>query len=374
MKNANPSIMFIAGEPSGDAHASAVVAAIKERCPSAKIWGVGGPKMQAAGFDSVLPFAKFNRMGYVEVLSHLPFFLNAKKKLLKMMAGTRRPDLLVCVDYSGFNMPMMREAREMGVPVVWYIAPMVWAWKRKRAAALGSLASHIAVIFPFETRYFSPYAAPVTFVGNPLTESLPEIGAKAKKFPGIDGFRLAIVPGSRPQEIRNMLNVMIDAACMLKTKFPAINIAVSRFPGLESGFFDRAKDAGFEIFGGPLSALLQRSDLALVTSGTATLEAALLGVPMVVAYRTSRVSYSIYKRFVTIDYIGLPNIVAGKHIVPECIQNDVNPNKLYCEAERLMSIPQRWEETVTNLSALRAQLGGKKPSKELADIIFSFLN
>ncbi len=374
MNNANPSIMFVAGEPSGDAHASAAVAAVKERCPSASVWGVGGPKMQSAGFDSVLPFAKFNRMGYAEVLSHLPFFLNAKKKLIKMMAGARRPDVLICVDYSGFNMPLMRKAREMGIPVVWYIAPMVWAWKRKRAAELGATASHIAVIFPFEVQYFSQYAAPVTFVGNPLTESLPEIGASAKKFPGVDGFRLAIVPGSRPQEINNMLNVMIDAACMLKTKFPAIKISVSRFGGFNESLFVRAKDAGFEIFDGPLSTLLQRSDLALVTSGTATLEAALLGVPMVVAYRTSRVSYSIYKRFVTIDYIGLPNIVAGKHIVPECIQNDVNPNKLYCEAERLISMPQRWEETAKNLSELRARLGEKKPSKELADIIFSFLH
>jgi lipid-A-disaccharide synthase len=374
MKNANPSIMFVAGDPSGDAHASAVVKSIKERCPSADLWGVGGPKMQSAGFDSVLPFAEFNRMGYAEVLLHLPFFLGAKKKLLKIMSGARRPDVLVCVDYSGFNMPLMREAKDMGIHTVWYIAPMVWAWKRKRAAALGALASHIAVIFPFETQYFSPYAAPVTFVGNPLTESLPRIGAKAKNFPGTNGFRLAIVPGSRPQEIRNMLDVMIDAACMLKTTFPTIKITVSRFGGFDENIFGRAKDAGFEIFGGPLSALLQRSDLALVTSGTATLEAALLSVPMVAAYRTSRVSYAIYKKFVTIDSISLPNIIAGKPIVPECVQENASPKKLYCEAERLMSIPQRWEETAMNLSALRAQLGEKKPSKELADIIFSFLS
>jgi len=369
----SPSVMFVAGDPSGDVHASAVVKAIKERSPSADIWGVGGPKMQAAGFDSVLPFAEFNRMGYVEVLSHLPFFLSAKNKLLKIMAGARRPDVLVCVDYSGFNMPLMKKARGMGIPVVWYIAPMVWAWKHKRAATLGAYASHIAVIFPFETRYFSPYAAPVTFVGNPLTESLPPIKAKARKFPGTDGFRVAVVPGSRPQEIKNMLDVMIDAACMLKTKFPTIKIAVSRFGGFDDRLFERAKDAGFEIFGGPLSALLQRSDLALATSGTATLEAALTGVPMVVAYRTSRVSYAVYKKFVTIDSISLPNIIAGKPIVPECVQENANPKKLYCEAERLMSIPQRWEETVENLSALRAALGEKKPSKELADIIFSFL-
>ncbi len=372
MKNANPSITFVAGEPSGDAHASAVVRSIKERCPSADVWGVGGPRMQSAGFDSVLPFAEFNRMGYVEVLSHLPFFLGAKKKLLKMMAGARRPDVLICVDYSGFNMPLMKEARDMGIPVVWYIAPMVWAWKRKRAAVLGAQASHIAVIFPFEEQYFSPYAAPVTFVGNPLTESLPPVDT-AKKFPGTDGFRLAIAPGSRPQEIKNMLNVMIDAACMLKTKFPTMKIAVSRFGGFDENLFCRAKDAGFEIFGGPLSALLQRSDLALVTSGTATLEAALMGVPTVAAYRTSRISYAIYKKFVTIDRISLPNIIAANPIIPECVQADVNPKKLYCEAERLISIPQRWEETATNLSTLRAQLGEKKPSKELANIIFSFL-
>jgi lipid-A-disaccharide synthase len=373
MKNANPSIMFIAGEPSGDAHAAAAVAAIKERCPSADIWGVGGQKMRAAGFAPVLPFAEFNRMGYAEVLMHLPFFLGAKKKLLKMMAGTRRPDVLVCVDYSGFNMPMMKEARAMGIPVVWYIAPMVWAWKRRRAAVLGEQASHIAVIFPFEEKYFSPYAAPVTFVGNPLTESLPPISGEAKKFPGLDGFRLALVPGSRPQELKNMLNVMMDAACMLKTKFPAIKVAVSRFGGFDGSRFRRAKDAGFELFGGPLSALLQRSDLALVTSGTATLEAALLGVPMVAAYRTSRVSYAIYKKFVTIDNISLPNIVAGKAIVPECVQANATPKRLYCEAERLMSLPRLWEEAASNLSALRTSLGEKKPSKELADIIFSFL-
>ena len=373
MKNTDPSIMFIAGEPSGDAHAAAVVAAVKERRPSADVWGVGGPNMRSAGFDSVLPFAEFNRMGYLEVLSRLPFFLGAKKKLLKMMSGARRPDVLVCVDYSGFNIPMMKEARGMGIPVVWYIAPMVWAWKRKRAATLGALASHIAVIFPFETRYFSPYAAPATFVGNPLTESLPRIGA-AKKFPGVNGLRVAIAPGSRPQEIKHMLNAMIDAALMLKAKFPTVKIAVSRFAGFGKGPFRRAEDAGFEIFDGPLSTLLQRSDLALVTSGTATLETALMGVPMVIAYRTSRISYAVYKKFVTIDDIGLPNIIAGKRIVPECVQNDANPKKIYCEAERLISMPQRWEETAANLSALRARLGEKKPSKELADIIFSFLS
>ncbi|MDR0331384.1 MAG: lipid-A-disaccharide synthase [Chitinispirillales bacterium] len=348
----NRSVMFIAGEPSGDAHAAAAIRRIKERDGGVDVWGIGGPKMEAAGFEAVMPFDGFNRMGYVEVLRHLPFFLSAKKKLLGMMSASRRPGVLVCVDYSGFNMPMMKEARKLGIPVVWYIAPMVWAWKRKRAAVLGEQASHIAVIFPFEAQYFSSYSAPVTFVGNPLTESLPPVGAAAKKFPGAGGFRLAIIPGSRPQEIKNMLGAMIDAASMLKTKYPAINVAVSRFGRFGGSLFGLAAKRGFEVTGEPLPTLLQRSDLALITSGTATLEAALMGVPMVIAYRTSAVSYAVYKQFVTIDRIGLPNIIAGKTIVPECVQADVNPNKLYCEAERLISIPRLWEEAVQNLSGL----------------------
>jgi lipid-A-disaccharide synthase len=364
--------MFIAGEPSGDAAAAAAVRAIKEREPSIRAWGVGGPKMRDAGFEPVLPFEKFNRMGYAEVLPALPFLLGARKKLLKMMAGPRRPDVLVCVDYSGFNMPMMKEARGMGIPVVWYIAPMVWAWKRKRAATLGAQASHIAAIFPFEPQFFSRYAAPATFVGNPLAESLPPVAAR--KFPGASGLRLALIPGSRPQELKNNLNPMVAAAAMLKERFPGISVSVSRFGALRGDGFARAQAAGFEVFGGPLQTLLQRSDLALATSGTATLEAALLGVPTVVAYRTSRLSYEVYKRLVTINHISLPNIIAGKTIIPELVQSGVTPKNLYREAERLISMPRVWEETAENLTALRAKLGEKKPSEEVADIVFYYIN
>ncbi|MCL2182515.1 MAG: lipid-A-disaccharide synthase [Chitinispirillia bacterium] len=368
-----PTVMFIAGEPSGDMHAAAVINKLKGIRGDINIWGIGGPKMAAAGLEQVMPFEPFNRMGYVEVLSGLPFFLNAKKKLIRMMSTSRRPDVLVCVDYSGFNMPMMKAARGLGIPVVWYIAPMVWAWKRKRAEVLGNQASHIAVIFPFEAKYFSPYPAPVTFVGNPLTESLPPIDTSFKKFPAGGDFRLAIVPGSRSQEIKNMLGVMLGAADLLVKKHPRVKVAVSKFSRFDDRQFRKASELGFELFDGPLPELIRQSDLALITSGTATLETALLGVPMVISYRTSPLTYAIYKSFVKIGHIGLPNIITGTTVVPECIQNDASPEKLFAEMDKFVSTPSYWENAAKSLLSLRSKLGEKTPSSEVADILYSYL-
>jgi len=372
--NPTPSVMFIAGEPSGDLHAAAVIRKLKSTPNNnINIWGIGGPNMAAAGLVQVMPFEPFCRMGFAEVITALPFFLNAKKKLIKMMASPKRPNVLVCVDYSGFNIPMMKAAHKLGIPVIWYIAPMVWAWKRKRAKTLGNLASHIATIFPYEEKYFSPYPAPVTFVGNPLTESLPKINTSTHKFPTDGNFRLSIIPGSRPQEIKNMLDIMINAANKLKQKHPRISVTVSRFNRFDESLFQKATDRGFELFCGPLPELIQKSDLALITSGTATLETALLGVPMVIAYRTSKLSYAIYKKLVKADHIGLPNIIAGKTIVPEYIQDDVSAQKLFTAMDNFVSTPTHWEETAKNLASLRAQLGEKKASEEVAGIVKSYL-
>ncbi|MDR0305908.1 MAG: lipid-A-disaccharide synthase [Chitinispirillales bacterium] len=363
-----PSIMFIAGDPSGDQHAAPIIKKLTVCCPQVKTWGIGGQAMAAAGFEQILPFEQFNRMGYVEVLKHLPFFLSAKKHLINLMKS-RRPDALVCVDYPGFNMPVMKAAHKLNIPVIWYIAPMVWAWKSGRAKALGAYASHIATIFPFEVPYFSPFKAPVTFVGNPLCESLPAIENTVKKFPADGAFRLAVIPGSRPQEIKNMLEIMLGAADLLKTRHPRIKVTVSRFKGFDETLFETAKQRGIELFNGPLCELLKKSDLALVTSGTASLEAALMGVPMIITYRTSAISYAIYRSLIKVPFIGLPNIIAQAPVVPECIQNEAGPEILANHMNRFLYEPRYWEETAKNLSALRARLGEKTPSSEVADII-----
>ncbi len=364
--------MFIAGDPSGDEHTGAIIRRLRNEMPGADLWGIGGSAMEREGFRPIMPFAPFNRMGYLEVAKHIGFFLRARRTLTAMMRK-RAPDVLVCVDYSGFNIPMMKAAAKVGIPVVWYITPMVWAWKRRKAAVLGVHAAHIAVIFPFEAAYFSPYRAPVTFVGNPTVEALESKGAfteAPRKHPGSAQFRLAIIPGSRRQEIEHLLPSMIGAFALLRQRFPLVSAVVSRYRAIPGELYRRLiGDAPVGLFDGPLNELLGRSDCAVVTSGTATLETALLGIPLVIAYRTSPVTFAIAKRLVRIPHIGLPNIIAGEGIVPECIQDEATAAGLARHIGRFIESPELYDGTVGRLVSLRESLGGKKPSEEVFSIL-----
>jgi lipid-A-disaccharide synthase len=372
--------MFIAGDPSGDQHTASIIKQLRSEMPEASLWGIGGTAMEKCGFAPVMPFAPFNRMGFVEVAAHIAFFLSAKKKLIDLMVK-KKPDALVCVDYPGLNIPMMKAAHRAGIPVVWYIAPMVWAWKRRRAEILGSIASHIAVIFPFEVPFFSPYESPVTFVGNPLVEAMHRDGAFAharKTHPGNRsancGFRVALVPGSRRQEIEHLLPRMLTAFSILKQRHSGLRAMVSRSSTVPALMFRRIiGDAPVEVFEGPLREMLASADCALVTSGTATLETALMGVPLVVVYHTSFITYAIARHLVTIPRIGLPNIIAGEQIVPECIQRQADGANLAITMERFIESPELYNNTVNNCISLREQLGSKKPSMEVSRIIKDIL-
>jgi lipid-A-disaccharide synthase len=369
----NPSIMFVAGDPSGDEHAAPIIRRLTARYPDAEFVGVGGPAMQAQGFSALMPFEQFNRMGLWEVLVHLPFFLNAKRRLVAAM-DRYKPKALVCVDYPGLNMPLMREAHRRAIPVIWYIVPQVWAWKQKRAAVLGTQASFIGVVFPFEAAFFASYKAPVSFVGHPLVEAM-EQGSTGPASAGCfsdpsRSFRLALIPGSRPQEVASILPSMAQAAFLIQKKHPRVAVTVSKCKGLPQELFQKYSGGGrIELFEGPLRALLSRTDAALVTSGTATLETALAKVPMVIVYRTSPVTYGVMKRLIRIPFIGLPNIVAGEKIVPECIQNDANPQRLAEEMDKFIVSREHYDRTVEKLSRLRALLGDRKPSEEMAEAI-----
>jgi lipid-A-disaccharide synthase len=369
----NPIILFLAGDPSGDQHAAPVVRRLREVWPLCACEGIGGPAMQAEGFRPLMPFGPFNHMGFAEVFAHLPFFLSARRRIIEILKR-QRPSALVCVDYPGFNIPLMKIARRLGVPVVWYIVPQVWAWKKKRAAVLARHASFIGTVFPFEVPIFAEHGASVRFVGHPLVEALGKrhdsaaVDAQARADRHARrALRLAIVPGSRVQEIRHMLAPMIEAWRILKARFPAMTAAVSRYAGLPAGLFAGAGDA--EMFEGPLDDLLARSDLALVTSGTATLQTALHGVPLVIAYRTSGATFALLKRFVKLSCIGLPNIVAGRKIVPECIQAEVTGEHLAAGVRPLIESRGDYFRTVDDLLRLREKLGSKKPSEEIAQAI-----
>jgi lipid-A-disaccharide synthase len=357
--------MFIAGDPSGDIYAAPVIKRLREQDSSIEVWGIGGPFMVKEGFTPLMPFEPFNKMGFKEVISHLGFFLDAKKKLIDQMKK-HKPDCLVCIDYPGFNMPMMKAAYKIGIPVVWYIAPMVWAWKKKRAAVLGKCATYIACIFPFEVQYFLPYTDNVGFVGNPSVESMEPVSIKRDT----GNLKIAIVPGSRKQEVEKMLPVMLDAFRIIRNEFPSATAIVSHFSLLDESLFEIVKNyEGVTLVKKPLRDILSDSSHAIVTSGTATLETALLGVPMAIIYRTSKMTHFIVKSFLKIKFIGLPNIIAGKEIVPECIQENANPEQIASRIRKFIKNNEYCSETLDELFKLKNDLGVQKPSFEVAEII-----
>jgi lipid-A-disaccharide synthase len=361
------SIMFIAGDPSGDAHAAPIIRQLRVEEPNTSLWGIGGPNMVAEGFTALMPFEPFNKMGFVEVIANLQFFLNTKKNLIQEMT-VRRPDCLVCVDYPGFNMPMMQAAYKIGIPVVWYIAPMVWAWKRKRAAILGKCASHIGCIFPFEVEYFLPYTNKVSFVGNPTVEARDF--SRVTQPVDSSSFSIALIPGSRKQELERMLRPMLDAFKILKKEFPQLTATVSKFITLDDSLFDIVKDYdGVGVTAEPINILLNKVNCAIVTSGTATLETALAGVPMVIAYKTSQFNYSVARLMVKLKNVGLPNIIAKTEIVPECIQGEMNSEKIAAKMRVFITNKEYYRSTMVKLIELKDALGAQKPSLEVTQKI-----
>ena len=371
-----PSFMFIAGDPSGDQNTAPIIRQIYKAIPGSFCYGIGGPMMQAEGFKALLPFEEFNRMGYLEVLINIRFFIKAKKMLIAELK-TRPPQILVCVDYSGFNSPIMKAAHALGIPVLWYIAPKAWAWKKKKHTTnLKKYATHCAVIFPFEVDFFLPYMKEVSFVGNPLVEYMDTnkysiSGLKTDDLRKKDSIRLALVPGSRSHEIENVLPTMIEAYKQLKQKYSTIKATLSTCGHISSDVYRKiVKDEQIDFFDGSLEELFVSSDLALITSGTATLQAALMGVPMIIVYKISYITYILYKTFISnISHVGLPNIIAGEEVAVELIQNNMTPEKIAGSLQEFIESPDKYKATVEKLVSLKESLGSKKPSIEVTNII-----
>jgi lipid-A-disaccharide synthase len=363
------SVVIIAGDPSGDIHAAPVIRELKKLYPHISVWGIGGPHMEKEGFCPILPFTPFNKMGFWEVITHIGFFLAAKKMLLREIEK-RRPDCVLCVDYPGFNMPVMKEVRKLSIPVVWYIAPMVWAWKHKRAITMGQQASEIACIFPFEVKYFDKYTKRVHFVGNPTVEDFCTNVVSVNTSMEERNRTIAIIPGSRRQEIVKMLPVMLDAFRQLKKEYPDLKAEVSCFNLVSKSLYEITSHYdSVTLTTKSLREMASSSFLAIVKSGTATLEVALTGTPMVIAYKTSPLTYALAKKLVKIKFIGLPNIIADQCIVPECIQDDMNPDLLASSLSRFITDKKYYDTTVENLIKLRELLGAKKPSAFVASLI-----
>jgi lipid-A-disaccharide synthase len=366
-------IMIVAGEASGDLHGGDLAREIAALDPSADLFGIAGERMRAAGVRALVRIEDIHGLGLAELASTIFRTVGAYRSLRRIIRR-ERPDLVILIDYAEFNLILAGAARRAGVPVLYYITPQVWAWRRGRIDKILRRAEKLAVVLPFEKELFAGAGDRVTFVGHPLLDRVKPTGdrvATLKRHGLPAGAHLiALLPGSRRAEIRYMLRPMLEAARVLAADYnltPVLALAptLTRTDLEREG---RADLSAVRVIENDTYSIIAASELALVTSGTATLETALLGCPMVIAYKVSPLTYILGRMLVTgVDFIGMPNILAGRRIVPELIQGEVTARNLVRAAEPMLS-PTIRAETVAALNSLRVKLGAPGAAARVAEM------
>ena len=367
-------ILISAGEASGDIHAAAVTAALKKIDSAIEVFGMGGDALRAAGGEVLFDIKDHGVMGFVEVIKKLPDLFKLRSDFARVM-DERKPDCLVVVDYPGFNMKLAKVAHDKGIPVVSYIAPSAWAWNKGRAKNVAKIVDKVACIFPFEYDVYEEAGAPVEFVGHPLLDIVhPTMErAEAEAWAGKEAGHplVLLMPGSRLMEIEKMLPTLLEGAKLLKKQLPEVQFAMPRAGTIPLEILQsKIKASGLEIkiTEGHNYDLFSVADLALATSGTVTLEAALCGLPSVIVYRTSALNAFIARRVINIPNIGLPNIVAGRQILPELLQEDFTPANVANTAVELLA-PERRPQLEANLAYMKARLGEPGAVNRVAQLI-----
>ena len=367
-------ILISAGEASGDLYAGAVTRGIKQLNPEAEVFGMGGDCLREAGGEVLFDIKDHSLMGFVEVLKKLPDVWKLRNAFIDLMEK-RKPDVLLTIDYPGFNMRLAKLAKERGINVVYFIAPQVWAWRPGRAADVAKVTDKIACIFPFECDFYKSYGADIEFIGHPLVDTVkPSLSRKEAE--ELAGKRtghplILLMPGSREMEIQRLLPVMLGAAKILKQKRPELDFAIPRAATIAKDILeDSVRQAGLNIrlIEGHNYDVMSVADLAIVTSGTVTLEAAMCGLGCEILYKSSPVSFWIAKRVVKIPNIGLPNIVAGRQIEPELLQDDCTPENISSTALELLE-PERFAQLQRDLQEVKEKLGEPGAVKRVAELV-----
>jgi lipid-A-disaccharide synthase len=363
-------IFFVAGETSGDAHGAAIIRALKARVPEIECEGLGGPRMAAAGMLLRHDLASEAIMGFTEVVKHFPAI---RRIFLDTVAHIRalKPDVLVLIDYPGFNIRLAKALEDDPVRVVYYISPQVWAWKKGRVRDIAASVDHMLVIFPFEEAIYQEAGVPCTYVGHPLAEQLA--GYEPPHDLGGDCV-IGLLPGSRAQEIARHMPVIVAVARGIRCQYPDARFLVPVVDEKRAAQV-RAAAEGFpmEVMVGGMHEVLAQARFALVASGTATLETALFGVPMVVLYKVSALSYALARLLVDVRHIGMVNIVAQRGIVPEFIQGRASAKHLLPAALELIGDTHARATMLADLAAVRARLGEGGASGRAAAVISNYL-
>lgn len=374
-----PKVMIVAGEPSGDLHASQVAHQLKARCPDITLFGMGGDRMEKASVKLDFHIRDSAVMGFADVITVLPMFLR-KQAYLKRRIREERPDALLLVDFAEFNMPLAKFAQRQGVPVVYYIPPKAWAWRAGRARKLARWANVVAAIFPFEAEFYRNAGANTEFVGHPLVDFAQtsfdtQTAREHLNLCEMEGPVIGLMPGSRRSEIQHIFPIMLEAAANIAKVYPDAQWILPLAPGIPRELIAKyqqelkAELPPIKIVEDATYPAMRASTLLLVTSGTATLEAACIGTPMIILFRTTSLNWHIVKALTPLERSGLPNLIAGRDIVPELLQTELTATALTELALDFLQNPQKRESQREALQAVYAQLGTTGAAERTAELV-----
>lgn len=373
-------VLIVAGEASGDLHGANLIRIVKQKEPEVEFYGVGGRRMEEAGASLWFNLEELSVVGFTEILTKSGAIIKALSQLKKSLAE-RTPNLIVLIDFPDFNLMLAKSAKKRSIPILYYISPQVWAWRRKRVNKIAKVVNKMAVILPFEVPIYQEKGVDVEFVGHPLLdviekEMMPREEV-LKRFKLDPAKRLiSLLPGSRRDELIRLLPEMLGAIELLEIKFSDLQFALLAAPTLDSEEVQNlvAKSKlKVNIFSDHHYDLLSASELAIITSGTATLEAALLNTPMVVIYKLSLISYLVARMLIKVPYISLVNLLTGKAVVPELIQTEADSKRIAKEVEKMLNSGETIGRMKLALNQIREKLGEPGASARVADIVLKMI-
>ena len=374
-------VLIIAGEVSGDLHGASLIRELKKLDSSLKIFGIGGDKMQAEGMELIYHIDKMAFLGFVEVIKHLPFIKRVQRNIIDEVKK-RKVREVVLIDYPGFNLNLAKKLKQLDfkLKLIYYITPQVWAWGKGRVNKIKELFNKVLVVFPFEEKFFKSKNVNAEFVGHPLIQEINSYKFLTrdqlnKKF-DLDPAKeiLLILPGSRKQEVESIFPEAIKAANKLSDEFNMQIVVACSSSIDEKVFYELTEQKNFKVIKDHTYDLLKHSKFGIVKSGTSTLEAGLMELPMVIIYKTSLLTYKIGKSLVKIKNIGMANIVLDEQVVPELIQNEANVENIYDTAKNILSNNALLNQTKLKLRRIKEVLGDKNAPQNAAKIIYSLLN
>ncbi|MGZ6236008.1 MAG: lipid-A-disaccharide synthase [Syntrophales bacterium] len=373
-------VMIVAGEASGDLHGGNLVQAMHKIDPEIRFYGVGGGNLKEAGAELIADAADMAVVGLTEVVSKLGMILKVMTQL-KASLKKDKPDLVILIDYPDFNLPIAKAAKKYGIKVFYYISPQVWAWRRGRIGKIQKVVDKMAVILPFEADLYKEAGVDVTFVGHPLLDVVrtkyPRKEALRRFNLREDATTVGILPGSRESEVTRLLPVMLGAAEIIEKQIGPVQFVLPLAATLDIAFVSQIiarYSVPVRLIPNEVYDVIGCADIAMVASGTATLETALMETPMVIIYKVSAPSYYVGKMVINVDHIGLVNIIAGKTVVPELIQFEASPEKIAAEVMDILATKERMESMKAELKKIRDMLGSHGAAERVARMTYDMIN